>query len=493
MSFIWPSSFSSSKKNKNNHLSSIILFYIIIIIIIFICQIIDCEFQKCTPDFCRIQKCSDKSCKGDNKILFHNVTTCGCCNECVEELEENVDCVLEMKGIIPDTQCGPHLKCVRKTKNTYDVNAICRKISDIENENPNGEHGCEYENKRFDQNRFQMQTYSLRPECDQFGDYKIRQCKNGTLCQCVKQYKDDKTGKIKTRPIFGTDIYTNADKMNCLCSYQFENVNEKLREMIHSLNENKRWDLLPETEKYNQHYDIDPIFFIRCQSNGNFERYQSYGNYSYCIDEITGQVQDRPVLMEHASELPCYSHRYPFKRSDDSCISKYNNSVNEYYKLQNENGYNVVAFDLPNCDLDGTYAPIQCENNKCYCVNKQGKKYRGTIDGKRFDYGIDRNDQYFGSTQQCTCLRNKNLIRDIRKRDKITELFSKYQCDINGNYLPLQCSNTDCYCVNPITGYAILDERGSMQIALKTDLEQIHHLKCYQDYPDKKRLDKSID
>lgn len=119
-----------------------------------------------------------------------------------------------MKGIIPDTQCGPHLKCVRKTKNTYDVNAICRKskqkkifksiqkkkskwnfflfpvqtkllllllVSDIENENPNGEHGCEYENKRFDQNRFQMQTYSLRPECDQFGDYKIRQCKNGTL------------------------------------------------------------------------------------------------------------------------------------------------------------------------------------------------------------------------------------------------------------------------------------------------------------------------
>ena len=80
--------------------------------------------------------------------------------------------------------------------------------------------------------------------------------------------------------------------------------------MIHSLNENKRWDLLPETEKYNQHYDIDPIFFIRCQSNGNFERYQSYGNYSYCIDEITGQVQDRPVLMEHASELPCCKYLF---------------------------------------------------------------------------------------------------------------------------------------------------------------------------------------
>ena len=92
------------------------------------------------------------------------------------------------------------------------------------------------------------------------------------------------------------------------------------------------------------------------------------------------------------------------------------------------------------------------------------------------------------------CLRNKNLIRDIGKRDKITELFSKYQCDINGNYLPLQCSNTDCYCVDQITGHAILDEHGSMQIALKTEQEQIHRLSCYRNYPDehKKRLDKSI-
>ena len=58
------------------------------------------------------------------------------------------------------------------------------------------------------------------------------------------------------------------------------------------------------------------------------------------------------------------SHRYPFKRSDDSCISHYNRTVNEYYKLQNVHGFNVIAFDLPNCDLDGTYAPIQCENDK---------------------------------------------------------------------------------------------------------------------------------
>ena len=102
-----------------------------------------------------------------------------------------------------------------------------------------------------------------------------------------------------------------------VCSYQFENVNEKLREMIHSLKENERWEILPDIEKYNQHRDMDPIFFVRCQSNGNFEPYQSYGNYSYCVDEKTGRVQDRPVLMEHASELPCCKCIYTLKQTNE--------------------------------------------------------------------------------------------------------------------------------------------------------------------------------
>ena len=37
-------------------------------------------------------------------------------------------------------------------------------------------------------------------------------------------------------------------------------------------------------------------------------------------------------------------------------------------------------------------------------MNKKGKKYNGIIDGKKWDYGIDRIDQYFGSTQQCCML-----------------------------------------------------------------------------------------
>ena len=71
---------------STKNLSSTKIIPLFIITAIIFIAITKCEFQKCTPRYCLLQKCPDKPCKGDNKILFHNVTTCGCCNECVEEL-----------------------------------------------------------------------------------------------------------------------------------------------------------------------------------------------------------------------------------------------------------------------------------------------------------------------------------------------------------------------------------------------------------------------
>lgn len=87
-------------------------------------------------------------------------------------------------------------------------------------------------------------------------------------------------------------------------------MNEKLREFTHSLAENQRWQRLPADGGTNQKWnngkmDIEKIFYIRCQANGNFESFQSYANYSYCVHEQTGQVLNRPVLSQYAKELPC--------------------------------------------------------------------------------------------------------------------------------------------------------------------------------------------
>ncbi|UXI21922.1 Homeobox protein GBX-1 [Sarcoptes scabiei] len=429
------------------------------------------DFQVCTPNFCLYSKCDDSACKnsgkGSNKILFHNVTTCGCCNRCIEQLDEGSDCLLEMKGNLPDTQCGPHLRCSLDRKSP--TNAACKKISEVTRS------GCEHNRIQVGSSQFRM-IFDQQPECDQFGDYAVRQCRHGTLCQCVKPFLNITSGELQIQPIFGTDVYTKRNSMNCLCSYQFEKMNEKLREFVNSLEQNQRRTMADSKDLTHWPNQIEPIFSVRCKPNGNYEPFQIYGNYTYCVEESTGKVIDRPVRYEHAKDLPCYSHRYSFQTA---CLSHYNKMINEYHRIEKNLKANSIGFDDVNCDLDGSYSPVQCENDKCYCVDKSGRKYPKT--------SVDRNDDYFARTQQCTCVRNQDLIRQITKRDKITEIFSKYHCDQNGNYLPLQCSTTECYCVDPITGFAVTD--GS----LKTEKKIIKSFKCYLNYPNKQLLDLLID
>ncbi len=60
----------------------------------------------------------------------------------------------------------------------------------------------------------------------------------------------------------------------------------------------------------------------------------------------------------------------------------------------------------------------------------------------------------------------------------MTELFSHYKCDKNGNYLPLQCSESVCYAVDGTYGYQISES------VLKTDKTKITELiKNYHKYP----------
>lgn len=69
------------------------------------------------------------------------------------------------------------------------------------------------------------------------------------------------------------------------------------------------------------------------------------------------------------------------------------------------------------------------------------------------------------------------MIRDIKKedRDKITEIFAHYKCDKSGNYYPMQCAESVCYCVDD---YGFSQDSDAI---LKTDEEGIKKLNatCY--------------
>ncbi|KAI2802501.1 hypothetical protein BLOT_009957 [Blomia tropicalis] len=388
----------------------------------------------CSPAYCAAYgKCPEFSCKAKNEIVLKNVTQCGCCHRCVTEKEEGEECPVEITGNLPANQCGPHLRCVRSGR--Y---GICAKMDT----------DCERERQRYEQSSTQLIISNAKPECDQFGEYVPRRCKNGTICQCVNEMGE---------PIFGMAPYNEAKEMNCLCSRQFKLLNVKLMEA--------------------QSKPIDEINFMRCKSNGNYEPYQIHLHHAYCIHEKNGTMWDRPVVRSGTKDLPCFEDRYQFKTD---CVNRYNQALANITKHEKED-YLVVGFDLPRCDLDGSYQPVQCQNDKCFCVSRDGKPYRGA---KNERLEVDRYDP-LAADQQCTCARHMETIRAIKSkyRNKITELFGRYQCDRNGNYLPIQCSDSACYCVDQLTGYSIQSSNvNDFSSALKTETESIKQLFCYKEY-----------
>ena len=90
---------------------------------------------------------------------------------------------------------------------------------------------------------------------------------------------------------------------------------------------------------------------------------------------------------------------------------------------------------------------------------------------------MDRNDRDLAENQTCHCVRELDLIRSLPKDkwDSVTTLFSHYLCDKNGNYLPLQCPQSEsCYCVDEETGYQVGETK------LTTNINGILSLQCMQ-------------
>ena len=69
-----------------------------------------------------------------------------------------------------------------------------------------------------------------------------------------------------------------------VCSRQFAEVNDQLSAM---------------------NFNIDPVFFPKCQSNGNFEPFQVVDNYTYCVNTTEGKVFERAVGKRDVDQLSC--------------------------------------------------------------------------------------------------------------------------------------------------------------------------------------------
>ena len=124
---------------------------------------------------------------------------------------------------------------------------------------------------------------------------------------------------------------------------------------------------------------------MRCKANGNYEDFQMIGNYTYCMNTTSGEILAKPVLRSNQDKLPCseygkkqlstqliYSkllvdHKGDYTQETD-CIKRYKSTLKEIEKKKDK-GYMVVGYDVPSCNIDGSYKPVQCLNSQLSHIN----------------------------------------------------------------------------------------------------------------------------
>ncbi|GFS54947.1 nidogen-2 [Nephila pilipes] len=333
----------------------------------------------CEADFCtkKVGKCPKVNC--ENGRLIRNATMCGCCDVCVESLREGEPCKTQIFASMPKQECGNGLMCDKTSKKCVSVNTKCVK-----------------DRRKHDSTSWseEISLKKSRPECDEFGYYISMICLSDILCYCV-----DKNGER----IFGTELASKIDASQihtyCNCSWEF---NEFPRSV-------------PDGD------------FLRCLPNGDYDRLQCTEEWCYCMQDTNPNIADVTQFDTSLQNLICYDkniHKGLDASFRSECWHK-RNDLKQLIKKHEKANITVIGVDLPRCDLDGSYAPVQCMKDSCYCVDKSGDAYE--------DYRVPRNSKE-AEYMNCNCARDQDLISQIKEKNGQMKTFEKYKCAANGNY-----------------------------------------------------------
>uniref|UniRef100_T1IVS3 Thyroglobulin type-1 domain-containing protein n=1 Tax=Strigamia maritima TaxID=126957 RepID=T1IVS3_STRMM len=154
--------------------------------------------------------------------------------------------------------------------------------------------------------------------------------------------------------------------------------------------------------------------------------------------------------------LICDFDYYDSESTDEICSPDgYGPCFEELYVSYEEADRNSEWFLPIQCEKDGTYKPIQCKQDICFCVDKDGNRIFG-------DFPLLEAEQ-----ANCAC----SLMEvKLEEAAKVTGQFDHVICQKNGNFHKLQCLRDTCFCVNETTGNL------TSSIVPKTVVDQ---LSCY--------------
>uniref|UniRef100_A0A8C6RKV2 Thyroglobulin type-1 domain-containing protein n=1 Tax=Nannospalax galili TaxID=1026970 RepID=A0A8C6RKV2_NANGA len=91
---------------------------------------------------------------------------------------------------------------------------------------------------------------------------------------------------------------------------------------------------------------------------------------------------------------------------------------------------------VPSCTSGGSYEEIQCFAGECWCVDSKGKELPGS--------------RVRGGRPRCPteCEKQRALMRRLAGSQPAGSSFFVPTCTSEGYFLPIQCFNSECYCVD---------------------------------------------
>nr|XP_046238840.1 LOW QUALITY PROTEIN: nidogen-2 [Scatophagus argus] len=187
-------------------------------------------------------------------------------------------------------------------------------------------------------------------------------------------------------------------------------------------------------------------FIPQCDSDGRYRPLQCHGStgHCWCVDS-RGQERAGTRTPPGTAPKDCDKPDEP-ERPKTHC-EHHRDSV----QTTSPEGYPIVGAYVPQCDDNGQYIPLQCHGSTghCWCVDSNGQERAGTrTPPGTTPTDCDKPDEPERPKTQCE--HHRDSVQTTSPEGYPIVGAYVPQCDVNGQYRPLQChgSSGHCWCVD---------------------------------------------
>ncbi|KAJ8704513.1 hypothetical protein PYW07_011701 [Mythimna separata] len=373
----------------------------------------------CEQGFCRSFRfdvgCADQPIHCDVMNATHSgvrlpsPTLCNCCDFCMPFIEEGEHCISRAPGTGNTVgRCGDGLNCtaIEDDKSGW---GTCSRMQSK----------CHDAQDDYDARALKEQTGAMeyRPHCDGKGKYAPYDCIPAHTCFCQSEEGERLFGEVRNLGAI------TERTMQCGCS----RFHDRMRKTISSG--------VP-----------FPVIGPRCTADGNFYPIQCVANRCYCVNVLTGVVEDQDKYIDlerkPITKLECYDEDLDLYKEFSEGKPPYNFTTPCLLDLKakidlilqsEEEGFNVDYFrGFQECLPDGTFGRTGItRDGRKICIDERGAQIG--------NYEVNRTSADF-ETMDCKCAQTTNIMGDVPE---------KPICCKNGSFRPIQCRRGMCRCVDP--------------------------------------------